>query len=81
MIKLRSLLNEESQSEYPPYMHSPVGFGCHVCKYYYLKQGKHMCNNEHYVKLMKTEELLDPNTKQPIDDPSKYCSNWFMPNK
>lgn len=40
-----------------------------------------MCNNEHYIKLMKTEELLDPNTKQPIDDPSKYCSNWFMPNK
>lgn len=82
MIKLSSLLKEEeATSEYPPYMHSAVGFGCHVCKYYYKKEGKHMCNNEHYVELMKTEELIDPTTKKPIDDPSRYCSNWFVPNK
>ena len=37
MIKLLDLLNESPQSEYPPYMYSPIGFSCAVCKYYYVE--------------------------------------------
>ena len=38
MIKLVELLKENG--EYPPYMYSPIGFGCHVCKYYYVENDK-----------------------------------------
>lgn len=69
---------KEEKQQYKPYMYSPVGFGCHVCLFYYEKDGKHMCNNTDYVKYMGTEELLD-NNGQPIKDPSKWCSNWFKP--
>lgn len=78
MIRLIDIL-KEGKEQYVPYMYSPDGFGCHVCKFYYKENDKHMCNNEDYVKYMGTEELLD-NNKQPIKDPSKWCSNWFKPN-
>ena len=79
MIKLRSILKEEKE-QYVPYMHSPVGFGCHVCRFYYkTEDGKHMCNNEDYVKYKGTEELLD-DAGNAIKDPSKWCSNWFKPS-
>ena len=78
MIKLSQLLENEGE-EYPPYMFSPIGFGCHVCEYYYKKDDKHMCSNAEYKKHMKTNELIDPKTKKQIKDPSKYCSNWFEP--
>jgi len=82
MIKLTDILKEhEEGEEYPPYMYSSVGFGCHVCNYYYEKDSKHMCRNEHYQELMGTDELINPKTKKPIKDPSKYCSNWFEPKK
>jgi hypothetical protein len=48
---------------------------------HYEKDGKHMCRNEHYQELMGTDELINPKTKKPIKDPSKYCSNWFEPKK
>lgn len=80
MIKLKELL-EESADTPKPYMYSSTGFGCHVCEYYYKNSdGKHMCKNKNYQQLMGTEELVDYN-KQPIKDPSKWCSNWFEPNK
>jgi len=86
MIKLSEILNESPKSEYPPYMFSPVGFGCHVCKYHYVEGGKLMCKNEHYQEYIKEQfpklenvaELVD-NNGNPIKDPSKWCSNWFMP--
>ena len=86
MIKLTEILNESPESEYPSYMYSPVGFGCHVCKYHYIENGKHMCSNEHYQEyiveqfpnLENAAELVD-NNGNPIKDPSKWCSNWFMP--
>jgi hypothetical protein len=41
MIKLTDLLKRTTQSEKSsPYMHSPVGFGCHVCKFYYVEDEK-----------------------------------------
>ena len=86
MIKLLEVLNESPQSSYPPYMYSPVGFGCHVCKYHYMEGEKHMCKNklyqeyisEQFPKLEDPAELVD-NEGNPIKDPSKWCSNWFMP--
>lgn len=78
MIKLKDLLQEETE-HYKPYMYSQVGFGCHVCKFYYKEEGIHKCDNVDYQKYMGTEELLDENRK-PIKDPSKWCSNWFKPN-
>lgn len=83
MIKLVELLEHKDGGEYPPYMFSPIGFGCHVCEYYYYEwenkvEGKHMCSNEHYQEYMGTAELVDEEGNQ-IKDPSKWCSNWFHP--
>jgi hypothetical protein len=81
MIKLLDLLNETNkQGEYPPYMFSPIGFGCHVCKYHYMEEEKHMCSNSKYQEYKGTAELID-NNGDPIKDPSKWCSNWFMPKE
>jgi hypothetical protein len=81
MIKLLDILKEGNEvEEYPPYMFSPVGFGCHVCKYYYLKEDKHMCSNSKYQEYKGTAELVDDKGNQ-IKDPSKWCSNWFKPKE
>jgi len=81
MIKLINILKEhEEGEEYPPYMYSPIGFGCHVCSYYYVENEKHMCSNEYYQEHMGTAELVDEEGNQ-IQDPSKWCSNWFEPKK
>jgi hypothetical protein len=80
MIKLIDILKEhEGGEEYPPYMFSPIGFGCHVCEYYYMDGKKHMCSNKEYQKYIGTNELIDPKTGEQIKDPSKWCSNWFEP--
>jgi hypothetical protein len=76
MIKLLEILKESE--EYPPYMYSPIGFSCNVCKYHHVEEGKHMCSNKQYQEYMGTEELVD-NEGNLIKDPSKWCSNWFLP--
>lgn len=88
MIKLTTLLNESLESEYPEYMYSPKGFGCHVCHYYKKENGQHICTNDHYQEYIKEKfpELENPaqlvdQKGNPIKDPSKWCSNWFKPNK
>ena len=68
----------KKKEEYPPYMFSPVGFSCAVCKYYSMKDGKHMCGNENYKAYKGTAELVDEEGNQ-IKDPTKWCSNWFLP--
>jgi hypothetical protein len=75
---LKNRLKEHEGEEYPPYMYSPIGFGCHVCKYHYIEDEKHMCSNKKYQEYKGTAELVD-NERNPIKDPSKWCSNWFMP--
>lgn len=81
MIKLYDLIKEtEGGEKQPPYMYSSIGFGCHVCEYYYKKENKHMCSNSSYKSYKGTNELVDENGKQ-IKDPSKWCSNWFEPKK
>jgi hypothetical protein len=78
MIKFLDILNEQEANLYHPYMYSPVGFGCHVCKFYYKEGDKHMCSNVDYQKYKGTNELVDDEGNQ-IKDPSKWCSNWFLP--
>jgi hypothetical protein len=80
MIKLIDILQEEKQEQYVPYMYSSVGFGCHVCRFYYKEDDKHMCSNKDYQEYKGTAELLDNEGNQ-IKDPSKWCSNWFKPTQ
>jgi hypothetical protein len=79
MIKLKEILQEEKE-QYVPYMYSEQGFGCHVCKFYYIEKGVHKCNNVDYVKYNKGSEVLVDTKGEPIEDPSRWCSNWFKPN-
>jgi hypothetical protein len=37
-----------------------------------------MCSNIDYQKYKGTNELVDDEGNQ-IKDPSKWCSNWFLP--
>tara|TARA_R110000868_G_C10817533_1_gene758349 strand:- start:512 stop:769 length:258 start_codon:yes stop_codon:yes gene_type:complete len=78
MIKLVDLLKEAEKQEYVPYMYSPVGFGCHVCRFYYKEDDLHKCSNPDYKAYKGTNELLDDEGRQ-IKDPTKWCSNWFKP--
>ena len=78
MIKLTNLLKEHEE-EPKPYMYSPVGFSCAVCEYYYKEEGKHYCNNSSYIEYIGTKELINPETGEQIEDPTKWCSNWFEP--
>ena len=79
-------LEENGEGEYPPYMFSEEGFGCHVCKYVNFNKDRWTCGNSEYKEYQKSkgiEEsrahyLLD-NDGNPIKDPSKWCSNWFLP--
>lgn len=78
-----------STNEYEPYMYSPVGFSCKVCKFadFNKDEDRWVCSNTDYQDYQKSkgiEEsrahyLLD-NNGNPITDPSKWCSNWFKPN-
>ena len=78
---LKNQLTEETEnSKYSPYMYSEKGFGCHVCIFYYMKDNKHMCNNPEYRAYKGTAELVDNEGNQ-IKDPSKWCSNWFLPKE
>ena len=77
MIKLLSLLEAEEE-QYVPFMYSPVGFSCSVCKFYYKEDGLHKCSNSDYKAYKGTEELVDEEGNQ-IKDPTKWCSNWFKP--
>lgn len=79
MIKLVDLLNEDKGESYPPYMYSPIGFAYHLVNYNIYKHDKHYCGNKEYQKYMGTNELIDPVTNEQIKDPSKWCSNWFLP--
>jgi hypothetical protein len=76
------LTEEQEEQEYPPYMYSPVGFSCKVCKYiaFNKDEDRWICSNTNYQEYMGTHYLVD-NNGEPIKDPSKWCSNWFLPKK
>lgn len=88
MIKLMELLQEDEGGS-PPFMYSPVGFSCAVCEYLVRNkdEDRWVCANKDYQKYMqsigipenKAHYLLNPETKEPIEDPKKWCSNWFEP--
>lgn len=79
MIKLADILNEHEE-EPKPYMYSPVGFSCKVCKYlnYNKDESRWTCGSTHYQEWAGTHYLNDEKG-QPIENPSKWCSNWFEP--
>lgn len=85
MIKLTDLLKENGSEEYPPYMYSKQGFGCHKCTYlnYNKDEAKYTCANENYQNYMGTHFLIDPDTKEPVakENLHQYCSNWFKPKQ
>jgi hypothetical protein len=74
------LTEEQEEQEYPPYMYSPVGFSCKVCKYvaFNKDEDRWVCSNKNYQEYMGTHYLVD-NNGESIKDPSKWCSNWFLP--
>jgi len=76
----KNRLKEQEGEEYPPYMYSPVGFSCAVCKFYSMENGKHYCANKSYAAYKGTNELVDDEGNQ-IQDPTKWCSNWFLPKQ
>jgi hypothetical protein len=78
MIKLIDLLREHQNGRQKPYMYSSVGFSCAVCEYYYKEGDMHMCSNQDYADYMNTNQLVDEAGQQ-IEDPTKWCSNWFEP--
>ena len=80
ILKNRLKEQEGEEPEYLPYMYSPIGFGCHVCKFHYIEDEKHMCSNKQYQGYKGTAELVD-DEGNPIKDPSKWCSNWFLPKE
>lgn len=80
ILKNRLKEQEGEEPEYLPYMYSPIGFGCHVCKFHYMEDDKHMCSNKNYQEYKGTAELVDDEGNQ-IKDPSKWCSNWFLPKE
>ena len=79
MIKLADLIRE-GQEQYEPFMYSRVGFSCKVCKFLVKNkdEGGWACSNEDYQKWAGTH-LLKDEKGQLIQDPSKWCSNWFKP--
>jgi hypothetical protein len=80
MIKLTDLIKEEIKGEvsYPsnhqPFMYSPKGFSCAVCKYYSYENDQHICGNKYY-ETWNGSEVMD------IKDPTQWCSDWFQPKQ
>ena len=81
MIKLTDLISEEYgggeysiPSNHVAFMHSPDGFSCANCKYYYHEDNKHKCGNDYFQKWNGSEIMK-------IEDPTKWCSDWFEPKK
>lgn len=79
MIKLMKLIQEHEGGS-PPFMYSPVGFSCAVCEYLVRNkdEDRWVCTNKDYQEWAGTHYLNDENG-QPIEDPKKWCSNWFEP--
>ena len=77
LIKLADLI-KEGENAHVPYMYSAQGFSCKTCKYYFLDNGIHKCDNSNYRAFTGTGTLVDEKQK-PINDPSKWCSDWFEP--
>ncbi len=74
----KNRLKEHKGEEYPPYMFSPIGFGCHVCKYYYVEDEKHMCSNKKYQEHMGTAELVDNEGNLALSSEAIIFLSWFF---
>ena len=72
-------LIQEDEST-PPFMFSPIGFSCAKCKYinWNKDESRWTCGNTEYQEWAGTHYLNDEKGN-PIEDPNKWCSNWFEP--
>lgn len=72
----------ELGAQHQPYMVLSNGgtgpFSCAGCKYHFVKAGAHRCDRAEFVKFTGGSVLLD-NDGNPLDDPSRACSDWFEP--
>jgi hypothetical protein len=80
MYSLLELLKLQEDASSKPFMYSPIGFSCNVCKYlnYNKDEARYTCGSTEYQKWAGTHFLNDEKG-EPIKDPSKWCSNWFEP--
>jgi|APCry1669189665_1035243.scaffolds.fasta_scaffold00037_8 hypothetical protein len=76
MISLIKILQEENKgpidlpSNHEPFMYSEHGFSCAKCKYYHFTNDQHICGNQ-YFQSWNGSGVMD------IEDPNKWCSDWF----
>jgi hypothetical protein len=78
MISLIKILKEHGEGEeYPPYMYSSVGFGCHVCEYLARNkdEDRWVCTNKEYQEYIGTHYLIDPETKEPEEAPKELYAH------
>lgn len=94
MIKLKQLIKETDESVtddsvYAPFMYSEKGFSCKYCKFleYNKDESRWTCSNDDFQKYNaerfgkeRAHYLLD-NDGNPIENPAKWCSNWFLPKQ
>lgn len=83
---LKNKLNEEQGPA--PYMYSPVGFSCAVCKFaaFNKEEDRWTCANTNYQEYQKSKGIPESRAHYLLDDegnsisdPTKWCSNWFLP--
>ena len=79
MIKLANLLTEDTDG-HVPFMHSPIGFSCKMCKFlnFNKDESRYTCASTDYQEWAGTHFLVDEN-KKPITDVAHWCSDWFEP--
>lgn len=69
-----------------PYMVLPVGgtgpFSCARCTFMrrHAPSGTYYCTNAMYQEFMG-ESMLRDEVGEPLDDPSRACSDWFQPRR
>lgn len=67
--------------DHQPYMVLPRnndGFSCANCRFMKSSGGMHHCLNPNFAAFMK-DTLLRDARGEPLDDPTRACSDWFEP--
>jgi hypothetical protein len=67
-----------------PYMVLPKGgtgpFSCANCTHLFRKAGTYRCGSREFVQFNGDSTLRDAQGN-PLDDPSRACSDWFAPKE
>lgn len=66
-----------------PYMVLPKGgtgpFSCAHCDALYVEDGQARCGRQEFVDFNHGSPVLPDEKGDPLDDPSRACSDWFSP--